>query len=68
MQAATKQTLKGLCQAKGRTKTGLHGQVFQLFGMSLEFQKLNEAELDEIVQRQLMRLLPPKQEEAKSVL
>ena len=25
MQAATKATLKGLCQAKGRTKSGLHG-------------------------------------------
>ncbi len=37
MQAATKQTLKGLCQAKGKTKSGLHGQVVQLFGMSHEF-------------------------------
>jgi len=66
MQAATKNTLKGLCQAKGKTKSGLHGQVVQLFGMSNEFKKLNEDLLDEIVQSKLLKILPPKFEEQKS--
>lgn len=41
MHAATKQTLQGLCQSKTRYKSGLHGQVLQLFTQSPAFSKLN---------------------------
>ncbi len=58
MQAATTKTLTGLCQAKGRYKSGLHNQVVQLFFMSKHFQTLNSAILDEIVQAKMLRLLP----------
>jgi hypothetical protein len=40
--------------------------VVQLFGMSNEFQKLNESELDEIVQSKLLKMMPTKLEEQKS--
>ena len=40
--------------------------MVQLFGMSNEFLKLNESDLDEIVQSKLLKMMPTKLEEQKS--